>query len=339
LTRQLFGKDDEYKPNVILAPSVLSFSNNSIATIEFFDKLKESIFTKRIAKRKGEVRRQPFAIDLKSVRRISVPTAVVLAAELHRWSLSQKTNLRTRGVSGWSPRVRALLTGLGVFELLGVHIKQKKDDIAPEIVLLKLQSGVKRDGESVDKLQTWFKAMGVVFDEKRFVFGALDEAILNCIDHGYLDTGEKPRFPYAGHRWWATSCYDPVNDSLRFFVYDQGIGIPKSLPSNPNFWPSVLKSLKAFVGEAPQSSIIESAFEIGRSRTHLAERGKGLDKMREAIDKAGAGYLRVISGQGDVSLGPTGTLKKHDHDHHIGGTLVEWSIPVDALRPTGNGNG
>ncbi|WP_306047623.1 hypothetical protein, partial [Nioella sp. MMSF_3534] len=275
-----------------------------------------------------------FAIDLKPVQRISVPAAVVLAAELHRWSLNLagKTKLRPRKPSSWTPRVRGLLADLGAFDLLGVHLKKRTKDPHDEIVLLPLQSDEVRDGERMQLLQSWLKNMGVVFDTKKYVFGALDEAVMNCIDHGYIDLGGKPKFPYAGHRWWATSCFDPASDSLRFFVYDQGVGIPACLPTNEDFWPGVSVLLAKITGKKTQSNIIESAFEVGRTRTGLSERGKGLDKMREAIRSAGGGYIRVISGMGDVTLGPTETVRKIEHSAHIGGTLVEWSIPIDALK-------
>lgn len=53
--------------------------------------------------------------------------------------------------------------------------------------------------------------------------------------------------------------------------------------------------------------------------------------MRNAIELAGDGYLRVLSGEGDVRFGPKKTLKKADHKSHIGGTLIEWSVPMSAF--------
>ena len=156
----------------------------------------------------------------------------------------------------------------------------------------------------MEKLQTWFQEIGVVFSYKKFAYSALDEAVLNCLDHRYIDlVGQKPKFPYAGHRWSTTSCYDQSNDSLRFFTYDQGVGIPACLPTNSDFWPYVCAKIKAgIVGNGPKSSIIEGASKVGPTGTHRAKRGKGLDIMRDAIRLSGEAYLRIISGKADLSL-------------------------------------
>ena len=328
------------KPVTLIAPEFLNFSCNHRETIQFFIDLKSAIFRNSFAIGKGSTRPQPVAIDLSKVTDISVPAAVVLAAELHRWHLYRKGGFNAKGNRDWSPIVQTLLRDLGVFELLGENSSRLQSSDHKELVLLRLQSDTRRDGPSIAKLQTWFQEIGVVFGNRKFVFGALDEAVLNSLDHGYIDLGQKPKFPYAGHRWWATSCYDPNDDSLRFFVYDQGVGIPACLPSNREFWPHVYAKIKAgIVGEGLESNIIESAFEVGRTRTHMAERGKGLDKMRDAIRLSGDGYLRIISGKGDLSLSGDRTLAKRDHDLHIGGTLVEWSIPLNALKGHGASNG
>lgn len=335
LSRRRLGRGNgSYKPIVLSAPNELSFSRNSAQTIQFFSDLKKSIFSGQITRRKGKIKPQPFAIDLCPVKKISLPAAIVLAAELHRWSLTiaKQTSLTPRTPSKWAPRVRALLTDLGALELLGVKLKRREQDFENELVLLKLRSDVKRDGPAIQHLQLWLREMGHVFKEKPYVFGALDEAVMNCIEHGYEDVGAKPRYPNAGHRWWATSCFDPTNDSLRFFVYDQGVGIPASLPHNKDFWSHVSRIIEAVAGLNSESNIIEGAFEVGRTRTNLCERGKGLGKMQEAIQRAGDGYLRIISGRGDVTLSPAATIRKMDHTDHIGGTLIEWSIPIDALK-------
>lgn len=333
LTRSL-KKDKGYSHDVIKidAPSQLSFHSNSKETINFFQRLKEAVFTDSTIIKRGKVVRKPVSLELSTIRSISIPSAVILAAELHRWTLSQRTQLSVRNHNQWDKRVRGLMSSLGVFELLQIREVPSHLDPLKQVILLQLQSGVQRDGEAVAKLQRWMKSMELGFSEKKYVFGALDEAIINGFEHAYIDTGSEPRFPYAGHRWWATSCFDPVSSSLRFFVYDQGRGIPETLPRQTDFWSEIRKFLGDLPGGTGDADLIEKAFEVGKTRTHLDERGKGLSKMREAIELAGDGYLRVMSGKGDVTLGPEKTLKKVDHSTHIGGTLVEWSIPIAALQ-------
>jgi hypothetical protein len=334
-------KDKGYSHDVIriVAPEILSFHGNSRATLRFFEDFKEAVFTAATVLKKGKAVPKPVSLELSTIRSISLPSAVILAAELHRWALSQKTSLKLHNHNKWDKRVRGLMRSLGVFDLVGIKNDNEAFDPQKEVILLQLQSDTKRDGAVVDKLQRWMRSMELGFSERKYVFGALDEAIINGFEHAYIDTGSKPRFPYVGHRWWATSCYDPTNHSLRFFVYDQGRGIPATLPSQSGFWSAISSWIDKIPGTRNEADLIEAAFTVGKTRTHVDERGKGLSKMREAIELAGDGYLRILSGRGDITLGPHATLKKIDHISHIGGTLVEWSIPIVALQDDGPNNG
>ncbi|MEL7098303.1 MAG: hypothetical protein AAGM84_05685 [Pseudomonadota bacterium] len=307
----------------------MSFSSNGAETIQFFQRFKDQVFRQKKQKDQARASLNWFSVDFRGVHKMSVPVAVVLAAEMHRWRLNSGAPLRADKPSRWQPHIRGMLDNLGVFSLLDIQLREH---YAPqsELTLLTLKSGEKRDGAAVAELQTWIRSMGYAFEAKKSLFGALDEAMMNCLDHGYINIdGHEPRYPYAGHRWWATSCIDLRNGSLRFFVYDQGIGIPACIPTNDDFWGRIKARFPSLESDAAR---IEAAFEVGRTRTGQGERGKGLNKMWEAIKLANAGYIRVLSGKGDVTLTPTGVLKKIEHSAHIGGTLVEWSIPVEALQ-------
>lgn len=319
---------------ILRAPKILSFSKNSQKTLAFLRDLKTHATKQPKVKRRGKFVKKPMFVDLASVKSISVPAAVVLAAELHRWALLGGTGrLQGRNIKKWEPRVRTLLRTLGAFDLLGIKPpKIVKEDYKAEVVLMPLESGEKSDGAAVEKLQHWITDFSSVFQPRKYVFEGLTEAILNTIDHAYQSENQKPEFPYAGHRWWATSCFDPVNQSFRFFVYDQGIGIPATIFEKPS-WREPVKLMMDKLGLAnSDAAIIESAFEIGRTRTKLSQRGKGLQQMRDSIVKAGLGHIRVLSGRGDVTLDSANVIAKTTHSSHVGGTLIEWSLPVDVFE-------
>lgn len=316
------------------APSVLSFNANSAETLKFLTEIKDTLVLDQQIKAAGRLRRRPVRLDFDAVVSISIPVAVILSAELHRWSLIRKTQLTLNSSIEKNPRLKALLHDLGSFELLNISTTVKHRDPNEEIVLHRLSSDESVDGVAMKTLQSHIQDMGVQFKTQRPVFDALVEAVSNCIEHAYIKTVDNPKYPYAGHRWWATSCYDPAKDSLRFFVYDQGVGIPASLPMNEDFWSSIGKVIKRLASKT-DASLVEAAFEVGRSRTVQGHRGKGLDRMHLAIRTAGAGYLRILSGRGDVTLSYDGKVKKLDHRTHIGGTLAEWSIPLDVLQEHG----
>lgn len=272
-------------------------------------------------------------MDLSPIKLISVPAAVVLAAELHRWVLlSGGRNLRARNLKRWDPRVRTMMETLGALELLGIKSVSKcEHDPKSQVVLMPLESGLKSDGPAVDRLQNWVSEISNIFEPKPYVFDGLTEAILNAIDHAYMSSEQRTRFPYAGHRWWATCSVDPVKGSFRFFVYDQGVGIPATIGAQPD-WNKPVALMMSKLGLPPSDvSIIEGAFEVGRTRTKLSQRGKGLRQMHDIIVKADAGTMRILSGHGDILLNKAGVVEKSTYSSHVGGTLIEWSIPVDAF--------
>lgn len=225
---------------------------------------------------------------------------------------------------------------IGAFELLGIRTPVREAELfSKELFILKIRSGEKSDNEKVHKLQTELARIGTDtprFTPKKYVFEGLSEAVVNCIDHAYPTTGgTPPKFPYAGHRWWASACVDPDKESLRFFVYDQGVGIPATIETKKGWLDDIAARLKSVSFLKYHANLIEGAVEVGRTSTGLAGRGKGLKQMVEVIDNAGSGNIRIISGRGDVTIDHQNVVEKSNLSSHIGGTLIEWSIPIDAF--------
>jgi len=320
----------------ISAPRDLSFSRNPNGTLSFLSELKESVFSPKKTKRRGKWVSKSSFIDLSKIERISLPSAVVLSAELHRWKLTKGTLLKVKNSKRWEHRVRSLLCDLGAFELMGLHISGDLgySDENP-VAMLKLKSGERTDGPALSALQSELAKVSVAFLRSKAVYEALHEAHLNCIEHAYTDSdASRPKYPYAGHRWWATSAYDGHKNSLRFFVYDQGVGIPETIARKKD-WQDRLANLFASTGLVKSdANAIAGAFEIGKSRTHKAERGKGLATMAKVVEGRSGGYLRILSGMGDVTIYHDGSCTKRSFNSHIGGTMVEWSIPVPGLETT-----
>jgi hypothetical protein len=300
-------------------------------------KFKDAALSQDRFKFRGQWRHPKLFVDFSKVREMSVPVAVIIAAELDRWSRIRKTQLRTRNSKRWQPRVRQLLDRIGAFELLGIRkVVEETEMYSNELFILKIRSGEKSDNEKVGKLQEDLAKIGTAtprFTPKPYVFEGLSEAVLNCIDHAYLATkDEKPKYPYAGHRWWASACVDPDKRSLRFFIYDQGVGIPATIKNKRGWRDEIAKRFKSAGFLTSHANVIEGAIEVGRTRTDQDGRGKGLGQMVDVIAKAGAGSIRIVSGHGDVTVDPQGKVKKTKLSSHIGGTLIEWSIPFDAFN-------
>ncbi len=321
---------------IVEAPERLSFSLNGTETIKFFDELKHAIFTNDIRKKKGKVQRKAMHLRLNKIQYMSLPCAVVLSAELKRWTLMYSGAPRLVDYGQWSSRVRSLLVNLGTLKHLGVKRKSyqrySSRSIQDQAILVELSSAVVQDGEKVSALQDKLMALAKYFEPKPYIFRALLEATNNAIEHAY-EGEDALKFPnVGGGRWYATASYDPAKDSLRFFVYDQGIGIPASLEKK-DAWSSALRLVSERLGfSGHDTDVIAAAFEIGRTRTKQDERGKGLMDMLNVIKAAKSGSIRVISGQGDYTVHANGALETRQHSSHIGGTLIEWCIPYSAFK-------
>jgi hypothetical protein len=334
------GKASSIQNDVTIeAPVELSFSRNGKETIAFLEEYRKAASAQRKKLVNGKWVWSSLFVDLSPIKRISIPAAIVLSAEFQRWSLVNKTQLRPRALAKWSPRVRRLLYEFGTFDLLGIRLAPVEDAHINALVLQPLSSGEKTDQEQIAQLQEGLITLGLIFESQPFIFDGLSEAVLNCIDHAYVSAeGHTPLYPIAGHRWWATSCYDPVTNALRFFVYDQGVGIRATLDQKVEWRPLIDDFLSIFGYVEKDSAVIKAAFEIGRTRTKLQERGKGLDQMAGVIRNVGSGYMRVLSGRGDVKIEVGGKYALQSLHDELGGTLIEWSLPYGALSTGGGKN-
>jgi hypothetical protein len=119
-------------------------------------------------------------------------------------------------------------------------------------------------------------------------------------------------------------------------LYDQGVGIPSTLPKNYsmemiNSALSLLKIIQPQDGE-----MIQAAMQIGRSRTRLVHRGKGLADLRGFVERAGSGSLRILSGKGYYEYFADGREKVQNMGASLGGTLIQWRVPLSAISLLGD---
>lgn len=325
---------------VLKAPVEMSFSRNYNATVKFFEEFKKAQLEKRNRRRDTNGRRPRIALrlDLSTIKTISIPAAVVLAAEIDRWRRVDGIALKPYRYQKWSPRLQRVMCCLGVFDLLGFrHGNSEGDIFENNITLVKLKSDDKAEGADVKELLQSLKEMTERFSSKPFLYDAISEAIQNSTEHAYPND-IKLEYPVGGKRWWATVSFDMDTENLRFFVYDQGVGIAKTLPTQ-GFWENFRAFAKTYSGGMLDSDIalMKAAMEYGRSGTNDSERGKGLAKMSDAIDKAGEGEIRIISGKGEIRRNIDGVTTRALNTH-LGGTLVEWAIPLKVFETLREGN-
>lgn len=316
----------------ISPPKILSFSKNFRETIDFLNRMRdETLLTSRV--------RKSVYVDLVPLAELSVPVAIVLAAEFHRWSLHRGAKLIPRNTNRWSPSVRYLMADLGVFDLLKTRAVDPGDEAIKNFTLSPLESGERFDGKKIDELQSHFALTLKSFTTQPSLFEGLMEAAENAISHAYPDE-YVPQHPYAGHRWWGASCLDLEEMRLRFFIFDQGAGIPFTLPRGP-----LSERIRQLLADATggyihdDAEMLKAAFEIGRSRTGLGYRGLGLQRMADVVKGSKSGFLRILSGRAEIKYKSDDHIVTKALPSHIGGTLIEWSLPADIFGVVEESNG
>lgn len=332
-----YHKGNFHEVTTLIPPSILSFSKNPKETLEFLEKFRSYVLKRSIlSNRRGRsyVHGPRFVVDFTAIREISIPFSVVIAAEFQRAQILRNSRLSLQKIRHWQPRVRQIFSELGIFDLLKIKKSEKiihkfDNDPIDNISTTKLVSGLRADGKQIDELQSNFQNDMKFFTKRPTLFDGLSEAVENAMAHAYPNDF-KSSHPFAGHRWWGVSCLDLTTNTLRFFVFDQGAGIPFTLPKQ-----GFKEELRALIGEftpgfgVSDSKMLRAALEIGRTRTGASNRGLGLHRMSEVVTESPKSYLRILSGHGDIVYAAGEVQSERNYSLPLGGTLIEWSIPVD----------
>jgi hypothetical protein len=225
----------------------------------------------------------------------------------------------------------------GFFDVLGVKASL---DAAPKVFPLeyiKVQSGTQADGRlAVELRRALFGPREELLpkDKKGSFFRCLTEAMTNVAQHAYPDDWDVGSIKVIKKGWWMLGHINKLRKELKIMIVDQGIGIPRSLPrTHKDILPTLLAALQL---EVSDGAMIEAAMEVGRSRMGQTHRGKGLNDLKQIIDLCRDGTLRILSKKGEyvyrVRDGRSVSLAR-GHDVSLNGTLVEWTIPLDAISP------
>ena len=279
---------------------------------------------RKIRQQSTRVRNEGAYVDFRRIRTLSPAAALVLAAELDRWSnILFRSRLRTIDVHEWDPNVRRLLNDMGFFDLLevegpGLPDAPKKGDTR----YVKFRSGRKADGEAIDRLRAEdLEPIAGQLPNRVRLYNAVTEAMTNVVQHAYQ---HKSRRQAA---WWLSASHDARGVTI--MIYDQGSGIPATLPRNhrerlrDNFF-----SEDFFRDHA---RMIQAAHDLSRTRTREPYRGHGLERdVRGYISHIGEGYYRVTSQKGEylVERSADGSERPilTSHSHPLRGTLIEWRV-------------
>jgi hypothetical protein len=135
--------------------------------------------------------------------------------------------------------------------------------------------------------------------------------------------------------WFLTGSYDAHEKQLKIVFYDQGIGIPNSLPVSKIKEKVLDYFSKNNIGKLEQVKeqvLLKAAMELDRTSTNQNDRGKGLQDLLSFIEERGEGYLSIISSKGLYKCTVSGlkkTVKSTSFDKPLLGTLIIWSTNLN----------
>lgn len=243
-------------------------------------------------------------------------------------------------LTGTYPRDKRLhrqMRDSGFFDALGV---KAKIDVAPKVFPLeyiKVQAGTQADGRlAVELRRALFGPHEdeLSKDKKGSFFRGLTEAMTNVSQHAYPDDWDVGPIKVVKKGWWMLGHINKLRKELKIMIVDQGIGIPRSLPrTHKDILPTLLAALKL---EVSDGAMIHAAMEVGRSRMGQTHRGKGLNDLKQIIDVCKTGTLRILSKKGEYTYRVRNSLAipiVQGHESSLNGTLVEWTIPLEAILP------
>lgn len=312
---------------VVKSPQVLDFKERCDEALRFLQDIRKEVI---------DGRTHNVLIDLADLQEISPAVAVVLLAEMTRCAQYASRVKRIRSNFPETDRAKQVLTDIGFFRSFQVKAPPFASTKQTR-VYVKTIAGNRSDGRYTKSLLALFEQVCQFqpVASKR-LYGALIECMDNVKGHAYPESiGNRPDL--IGE-WWMCGFADPVNRQLALVFYDQGEGITTTIKRKRSIR---LRSYLNF----DDSRILKQAITVGLSSKNNIRRGTGLPSLREFIDYAPGGFLRVISGYGDVRyIGSTKRVETRRLKESLAGSLIVWTInegdngeveaETDLQRPT-----
>lgn len=304
---------------ILQLPENLTLTTNYDGVMNFLNKFRQV----------GLIEKRRLYIDFRPVQSVGPAAALLLAAELDRWRRITKHRLELRDATEWNPDVFWLLDEMGMYDLLLLANRPWSDEGNREQRFIKFRANRQVVGDLAKELKADLEA---VLGHDRFAhnmvfYGALVEAMANVRDHAYPADFPPNLAPHLG-MWWMSGSLDHKKKLLTVLFYDQGVGIPSTLPRlHP------LERISGFLGKIglgdDDASRIMAAFELGKTQSGETHRGLGLWKnVRAYVSEGRADRLRILSDRGEYIYYADGSHKLETRGISLGGTLIQWDHSI-----------
>lgn len=325
------------------APRNFSLRHNYNQVVGFFWRFREEVAKLRHIKEVRNLRGTPMRVNFKTIQQLSPAAALVLAAEIDRWRRDFGFRPIPVEIEEWNGDVRERLIELGLFDLLDVpdHLRPPERPASDQNKMIRFLSEIGAPGAACEALKRELEVVAGAVPARTYFHDGVSEAMANVGHHAYPAKWANPAVPWIKDRWWATGAYRPADGSLRVVFYDQGVGIPATLPTKRarhekerGLFQFLAQELSRFKTDGrDHARLIAAALMYPRSSTGEANRGNGLQDIRAFVDNSRDGTLRIISGRGEITYRRGGKLETQNHPARFTGTLIEWEVFRDARDP------
>jgi hypothetical protein len=236
-------------------------------------------------------------------------------------------------ITGTYPRsvkIERLLTDSGFLKMLGVRPRKLKGRPASGTRFVKCKSDIVMNSKYIPELRDELMGDDLEMPQQvgKMVFRALSEAMANVNHHAYEN--KKLSNGLVG-RWWLGAQLSTRKNYFELTFYDAGVGIPKTL--HRKYTAEMIRgALSLLPGILPDDAqMIQAAVELGRSRTGLDNRGKGLLDIHSLITRLGVGALTIFSRGGRYRYDAVNGASSQNDQNFVEGTLIKWEIPLDKV--------
>jgi len=309
----------------IYLPKIFSFQDNYDETIRFIDDLKDV----------GIRNRRNLKVDFRPLEQIGVAAALVLAAELDRWRRLAGFKLSVVDLDEWNPHILRLFGEMGLFDLLVISNVPQFVEQDTDLSFVRFRTARKAIGDEVRELRSELEwLIGLPVPDKSKLYRGLTEAMTNVSNHAYPEKVIS-RTPRLRGQWWMVASYNKVTQVLTIAFFDQGVGIPATIPVK-NAKEKIEEFLNKFGLIENDASLIRAAMELQRSETEQSHRGYGLFRdIRNYTNSTTSGNFRIMSGKGEYIYSPANKALKNGekmltHSVDIEGTLIQWEATLSA---------
>ena len=310
----------------LLLPVRLDFSANYEQTTLYITAIRKLA-------RRGALSRKAYklsSVNFEKLKSVSTSAALVLTAELSRWqdNLGKKLVPNTQT---WEPNIYALFDSLGFFDLFETTPEKPESSSVPDLNFVRYIKGKASETNKARQLrESLSEVIGDKIDKWTFLRGGLDEAITNVSHHAYP---KSLKVPSRDKNWYLTGSFSSETSELKIAFYDQGVGIPNSLPAS-EVWEKILKFLSnvAVSDRRLHKTLLKAAVKLDRTSTDANDRGKGLQDLLTFIKQRGSGYLSIISLKGLYKYTMYNGVereKSFSFKNELPGTLIIWSVTLN----------